>query len=59
MGFPPRAAELSKRLSTPLETYDPSRGVWVKTGSLRVGPSMSFEASLDANEWEVVRVSSS
>ena len=57
--FPPRAADLSKRLSTPLETYDPSKGLWSKTGSLRVGPAMSFDASLAANEWKVVRVSSS
>ncbi len=53
----PRAAELSKRLSTPLEVYEPARGSWTKTGSLRVSPTMSFEVSLEPNEWKVFRVS--
>jgi len=57
VAFAPRAAELSKRLSTPLESYDPSKGVWVKAGSLRVTPAMSFEATVEANDWKVFRVS--
>ncbi|MDE1852693.1 MAG: hypothetical protein KGI38_02970 [Thaumarchaeota archaeon] len=58
VSFQPRAAELSKRLSTPLEEYDPAKGTWSKTGSLRVFPTMSFEASLEANGWKAYRVSS-
>jgi hypothetical protein len=57
VSFPPRAAELSKRLSTPLESYEPSTGSWTKTGSIRVSPTMSFETSLEANEWKAFRVS--
>jgi hypothetical protein len=55
--FSPRAAELSKHLSVPLEEYDPAKGSWTKTGSLRVSPTMSFEASLEANGWRAYRVS--
>jgi hypothetical protein len=55
--FAPRAAELAKRLSTPLEEYDPAGGTWTKTGSLRVFGTMSFEASLGPNEWKAFRVS--
>jgi hypothetical protein len=57
VAFQPRAAELSKRLSTPLEEYDPAKGTWAKVGSVRVSPAMSFEASVDANGWKVYRVS--
>ncbi len=57
VNFAPRAADLSKRLSTPLETYDPTKGSWSKSGSLRVLPTMSFEASLEPNDWKVFRVS--
>ena len=55
--FAPRAAELSRRLTTPLESYDASRGVWVKMGSLRVSPTMTFEAAIDAGDWRAFRVS--
>ena len=55
--FAPRAAELSKHLSVPLEEYDPVKGGWNRTGSLRVSPAMSFEASLEANGWKAYRVS--
>ena len=57
VAFAPRAAELSKHLSVPLEEYDPAKGSWTKTGSLRVSPTMSFEASLDASGWKAYRVS--
>ena len=56
--FPARAAELAKRLSTPLEAYGPASRSWDKIGSLRVSPAMSFEASLEPNGWKVFRVSS-
>ena len=57
LSFPPRAAEFAKRLSTPLEEYDPAKGAWTKTGSIRVSPAMSFEASIPANGWKAYRVS--
>jgi hypothetical protein len=57
VSFPPRAAELTKHLSTPLEEYDPARGAWSKTGSVRVFPTMSFEATLEPNGWKAYRVS--
>jgi hypothetical protein len=57
INFPPRASEFSKRLSTPLEEYDPAKGGWTKTGSLRVSPTMSFDASVEANGWKAYRVS--
>ena len=55
--FPPKAAELSKHLSAAIESYDPSRGTWAKVGSVRVSPAMSFEASVEANDWKAYRVS--
>ncbi len=58
VNFAPRAAELSRRLSTPLEVYDPSKGIWAKTGSLRVSPTMGFDAVIEANDWKAFRVSS-
>jgi len=58
VNFSPRAADLSKHLSIPLEVYDPSKDSWTKTGSLRVLPNMTFEASLGPNEWKAFRVSS-
>ena len=57
VSFPPRAAELAKHLSTPLEAYEPSKGTWTKIGSLRVLPTMSFETELGPNEWKAFRVS--
>ncbi len=57
VSFPPKAAELTKRLSTPLEEYDPSKGSWTKTGSIRVSPAMNFEATLEPNGWKVYRIS--
>ena len=57
VGFPPKAAELSKHLSTALEEYDPTKGTWTKVGSIRVSPTMSFEASVEANDWKAYRVS--
>ncbi len=57
VSFAPRAAELSKRLSTPLEEYDRTRGGWGKVGTLRVFPTMTFEASLGPGDWKAFRVS--
>ena len=57
VSFTPKAAELSKHLSTTLEAYDPSKGTWAKVGSVRVSPTMSFEASVEANDWKAYRVS--
>jgi hypothetical protein len=57
VSFSPRAAEFTKRLSSPLEEYDPAKGTWNKTGSLRVSPTMTFEASLEPNGWKAYRVS--
>ncbi len=57
LSFTPRAAELSKRLSTPLEEYDPTKGSWQKIASLRVFPTMTFDVSLNPGEWKAFRVS--
>ena len=57
VAFTPRAPELSKHLTVPFEEYDPAKGGWTKTGSLRVSPTMSFEASVEANGWRAYRVS--
>jgi hypothetical protein len=58
VNFSPKAADLSKHLSVPLEAYDPPNESWTKAGSLRVLPTMTFEASLGPNEWKAFRVSS-
>ena len=55
--FTPRAGDLSRHLSTPLEEYDPVRGSWNKAASLRVSPTMAFEAALEPNGWKVFRIS--
>jgi hypothetical protein len=57
VSFAPRAPELSKRLSTPLEEYDRASGSWLKASTLRVFPTMTFEASLGPGEWKAFRVS--
>jgi hypothetical protein len=57
VNFTPRAADLTKHLSTPLEIYEAAKSSWTKSGSLRVFPTMSFDVSLEANEWKVFRVS--
>ena len=54
--FPPRARDLSKKLTTALEAYD-AGGSWAKVGSVKVLPSMSFDASLRPGEWKAFRVS--
>lgn len=56
--FSPKAPELSRQLSVPLEAYDPYKGSWSKSSSLRVGPTMSFEVQLAPEEWRAYRVSS-
>jgi len=57
VSFAPRAPELSRRLSAPLEEFDRTSGSWVKASTLRVFPTMTFEASLGPGEWKVFRVS--
>jgi hypothetical protein len=57
VSFSPRASDLANKLSTPLESYDPAKGTWVKVGSLRVSPKMSFEVSIGPGEWKAFRVS--
>ena len=57
LSFSPRASDLSAKLSTPLESYDAARGNWVKVGSLRVAPKMTFDVSLGPGEWKAFRVS--
>ena len=57
VSFFPRAAELARRLSTPLEEYDPAKEAWNKTGSVRVSAAMSIEARLEANGWRAYRIS--
>ena len=57
VAFTPKAGDLTKHLSTPLEEYDPGRCAWAKTASLRVSPTMTFEASLEPNGWKVYRLS--
>ena len=56
VSFPPKAAELSRHLSTALEVFDPAKSSWAKFGSLRVSPTMSFEASVEANDWRAYRL---
>ncbi len=58
VGFAPRAAELSKHLSCALEAYETGKGSWAKIGSIHVSPTMSFEATVEANDWKAYRVSS-
>ncbi len=53
----PRAAELARRLSTPLEEFDAVRGSWTKIGTVRVSTEMGFEASLGPAGWKAYRVS--
>jgi hypothetical protein len=55
--FEARSPGLSRRLSTPLEQFEPAIGGWSKIGSLRVSPTMSFEAPLGPEDWKVFRVS--
>lgn len=55
--FAPRGSELSKRLSTALEEFDPNNGSWNKTGSLRVSPSMAIDFVLGPGDWKAYRVS--
>ena len=57
LNFAPKAAELSKHLSAPLEAYDPAKGAWSKIGSVRVSPTMGFEASVEPNDWKAYRIS--
>jgi hypothetical protein len=58
VAFAPKAAELLKHLSGALEVYDTARCTWAKISSIRVSPTMSFEASVEANDWKAYRVSS-
>jgi hypothetical protein len=55
--FVARSPGLSRRLSTPLEQFEPASGGWSKIGSLRVSSTMSFDAVLGPEDWKVFRVS--
>jgi len=57
VAFAPKSAELLKHLSCALEVYDSARGTWTKSGSIRVSPTMSFEATVEPNDWKAYRVS--
>jgi hypothetical protein len=57
VNFAPRAPELAKRLSSPLEEYDRASGSWAKVSTLRVFPTVAFETSLGPGEWKAFRVS--
>ncbi|MDG6908799.1 MAG: hypothetical protein JRM89_02295 [Nitrososphaerota archaeon] len=57
VAFPPRAAELARRLSTNLEEFDPAAGSWTKLGTVRVSTSMGFEAAVGPAGWKAYRVS--
>jgi hypothetical protein len=54
---PGRSPGLVKRLSTPLEEFEPARGAWNRVGSLRVSPTMTFDAPLGPGGWKVYRIS--
>jgi hypothetical protein len=53
----PKSPGLSKRLMTPLEEFDSSNRSWNKIGSLRVSPSITFDAPLGPGDWKAYRVS--
>jgi hypothetical protein len=57
VSFAPRATELSRRLSTPLEEYDRTTGSWTKVSTLRVFPTMKLDVNLNPGEWKVFRIS--
>jgi hypothetical protein len=57
VNFAPRGAELSKQLIAPLEALDPVTGSWTKISTLRVAPTMAFDAALAPNEWKAFRIS--
>ncbi|HYC11159.1 MAG TPA: hypothetical protein VEC02_00660 [Nitrososphaerales archaeon] len=57
IAFAGRAAGFARRLTSPLEEYDPEGGGWSKIGSIRVAPLMSFDAPLGPGEWRAYRVS--
>ncbi len=53
----PKAAELARRLTTPMEEYDPQSGTWTKVGTLRVLPTMPLEVALGPGDWKALRIS--
>ncbi len=57
VSFTPRAEELSKKLSSPLEEFDPSKETWTRSGILKVAPTMSFDVTVGPGEWKAFRVS--
>ena len=57
VSVPGRAPGLTKRLSTPVEEFDPDTGSWNKVGSLRVSPTMTVDVSLAPGEWKAFRIS--
>ncbi len=48
---------LAKRLSTPLEEFEPRGGTWNKIGSLRVTTEMTFDVPLGSGDWKAFRIS--
>jgi hypothetical protein len=57
VSFAARSAGLARRLNTPLEEFEPKSCAWNKVGSLRVAPTMTFDASVPQGDWRVFRVS--
>lgn len=57
VSFPPRAPDYARKLSAPLDEYDPAKRTWTKVATLRVSPSMSFECSLGPGTWKAYRTS--
>jgi hypothetical protein len=55
--FAARSPGLSRRLSTPLEQFEPASRGWSKVGSLRVSSTMSLDVPLGPEDWKVFRVS--
>lgn len=57
VAFSGKTSGLAKKLSTPLEEFELQGRTWNKIGSLRVSPTMAFDAPLGPAEWKVYRVS--
>jgi hypothetical protein len=52
-----RASGLAKKLSTSLDEFEPGTGTWNKIGTLRVSPTLAFDALLGPGEWKAYRIS--
>jgi hypothetical protein len=55
--FSGRSAGLARRLSTNIDEFSPKGETWNKVGSLRVSPTMTFDAQVPPGDWKVFRVS--